>query len=73
MYSKEELDNFITEIENNYTYNDLVINEKVYVINELLKNTTDLIAPYMIDTEEDKKYVKQLEKALKILNELRCF
>lgn len=73
MYSKEELDNFITEIENNDTYNDLGINEKVYVINELLKNTTDLIAPYMIDTEEDKKYVKQLEKALKILNELRCF
>ena len=73
MYSKEELDNFITEIENNDTYNDLGINEKVYVINELLKNTTDLIAPYMIDTEEDKEYVKQLEKALKILNELRCF
>lgn len=73
MYSKEELDKLVEEIEKNETYNDLSINEQIYVISILLKNTTDLIAPYMIDTEEDKKYVKDLGKALKILNDLRCF
>ena len=73
MYSKEELDKLIIRIYNNDIYNDLDINEKIYVITDLLNDVTETIAPYMIDTEEDKKYVKQLEKALKILSELRCF
>lgn len=73
MYSKEELDKLIFEIESNDTYADLGINEQVYVVSRLLSNTADLIAEYMIDTDEDKEYVKKLEKAVKILNELRCF
>ena len=73
MYSKEELDKLVEEIKNNDTYNDLGINEQIYVLWRLLDYCDFLITPYMIDTDEDEEYVKELEKAIEILNKLRGF
>ena len=73
MYSKEELEKLIEDIKNNEIYSDLGINEQVYVLYRLLDYCDFLIAPYMVDNEEDEEYVKKLEKAIDLLNELRCF
>ena len=73
MYSKEELLKLVDEIENGETYSDLGINEKVFVITRLLGRTINLIAGYMLDTEEDVKYAGNMEKAYKILQELNIY
>lgn len=70
MYSEKELKEIVQKIERNEMFSDLDINERLFIITRLLNNTTDLIAPYMIDSEEDKKHVKKLLKALNILLEL---
>lgn len=73
MYSKEELLKLVDEIENGETYSDLGINEKVFVITRLLGRAINLIAEYMLDTEEDVRYAGNMEKAYKILQELNIY
>lgn len=70
MYDKETLKKMVENIENNEIYDDLNITERLFIITRLLNNTTNLIAPYMIDTEEDGKYVKKIYKILSMLLEL---
>ena len=70
MYDKETLKEIIENIENNEMYNDLNISERLFIITRLLNNTTNLISPYMIDTEEDGKCVRKIYKALNILLEI---
>jgi len=70
MYSEKELKEIINKIEVNEMYSDLDIKERLFVITRLLNNTTDLIAPYMIDDEHDKEYVRAIIKALNILLKL---
>lgn len=70
MYDKETLKEIIENIENNEMYNDLNIRERLFIITRLLNNTTKLIAPYMIDAEEDGKYVKKIYKILSMFLEI---
>ena len=70
MYSEKELKEIINKIEANEMYSDLDIKERLFIITRLLNNTTDLIAPYMIDDEHDKEYVRAIIKALNILLKL---
>ncbi len=70
MYDKETLKKIVENIENNEIYDDLNITERLFIITRLLNNTTNLIAPYMIDTEKDGKYVKKIYKILSMLLEL---
>lgn len=69
MYNKEELKEIVKRIEDEM-YNDLDINERMFIITRLLNNTANLIAPYMIDSEEDEKYVKAIYEILHKLLEL---
>lgn len=70
MYSKEELKNIVEKIENDDVFSDLDINERIFVITLLLKNTNNLIADYMIDTKEDEKFVKLLNNIIKSLKNI---
>ena len=67
---KKELLKIVDKIENDEIFSDLTINEKIIVITKLLNRTINLIDDYMIDTEEDEKYVEKLRKTYKILEKL---
>ena len=67
---KNELLKIVDEIENGENFSDLAVHEKILVMTKLLNRTINLIDDYMIDTEEDEKYVEELRKAYKILHNL---
>ena len=60
----------IEEIERLEEFEDLDILERLQVIKELLKNTINLIDFTMIDTEEDKKAIKDLQQLYKNFNKI---
>lgn len=67
---KNELLKIVDEIENGENFSDLTVHEKILVMTKLLNRTINLIDDYMIDTEEDEKYVEELRKAYKILHNI---
>jgi hypothetical protein len=60
----------IEEIEGLEEFEELDIFERLQVLQGLLKNTINYIDWWMIDTEEDKKAIKDLQQLYKNFNKI---